>query len=401
MRKILYSVIALAIILISGIYSKVFSENIPSGIGVNINFTEAQQQDLDLIKEAGFNIARTDLKWAKIEAQKGTYKWTEYDQLINGLTSRGIRAYLILDYNNYNYLAAHELDAADIPVQIDGFKRFASAAVARYKGKGIIWEIWNEPNLDNFWRPVNNPNDYMRLLKSTVPELRKADPDAIIVAPAVAFVANTFSFLETCAQNGLFDYIDAVSVHPYKNATPESGNLDYLYDTVRNLIKKYNPDNPNLPIVGGEFGFSTAWSGITEEIQGNYLPRQLLYHKIKNIPFSVIYDLRNDGTDPANVEHNFGILRHDYTKRPAFYNIKSLNTNLKNTTYTKRLTSDPADYLLEFNNPTKKMLAAWTTKATHTVTVYGKTITISQKPVYIDVTSYNTPKKHIILKQKQ
>ena len=356
---------------------------IPKGVGVCIHSGTAQ--DLDMVKAAGFTIARTDFKWGQVENVKGQYNWTAADQLVNDLTSRGIRPYFILDYNNTNYLAQSELVGICTPQQVQGFTNFAAAAAARYKGKGIIWEIWNEPNLDTFWNPSNNVDQYMTLLKSAVPAIKAADPNAIVIAPAVAFTANTFSFLDGCGKQGLYGLVDAISVHPYQNAAPDNGGLDYLYDTIRNQIKTYNPSNPNLPIIGGEFGFSTTWSNIQNETtEAQYLVRQLAYHDYKSIPVSMIYDFKNDGTDPTNAEHNFGLVKPDNSLKLAYTAVQTFNQTLSGMTYSGRLSSAASDYIFEYTNTSgAKTAVAWTTGATHAITVYGQSVNLTGTPIYV------------------
>lgn len=356
---------------------------IPKGVGVCVH--SASTQELDMIKAAGFTIARTDLKWNQVESVKGQYSWAATDQLVNDYTSRGIRPYLILDYNNFNYGASNELSGISTSAQITGYTNFAKAAAERYKGKGIIWEIWNEPNLDVFWNPAPNSTAYMNLLKSAVPAMKAADPSAIVVAPGVAYMANIFAFLDECGQQGLYGLVDAVSVHPYQNANPENGGLDNLYDQIRNQIKKYNPGNPNLPIIGGEFGFSTSWSNIQNETtEAQYLVRQLAYHDAKNVPVSMIYDFRNDGTDPANVEHNFGLVKNDYSLKAAYNDVKTFNQTLAGMTYSGRIASAGSDYLYEYTNTSgAKTTIAWTTGAAHSVTIYGQSVNLTGTPVYI------------------
>ncbi|MEI8388335.1 MAG: hypothetical protein WCG23_00480 [bacterium] len=356
---------------------------IPKGIGVCIHSGAAQ--DLDMVKAAGFTIARTDFKWGQVENVKGQYNWAAADQLVNDLTSRGIRPYFILDYNNPNYLAQSELVGICTPAQVQGFTNFAAAAAARYKGKGIIWEIWNEPNLDTFWNPSNSVDQYMTLLKSAVPAIKAADPNAIVIAPAVAFTANTFSFLDGCGKQGLYGLVDAISVHPYQNAAPDNGGLDYLYDTIRNQIKTYNPSNPNLPIIGGEFGFSTTWSNIQNETtEAQYLVRQLAYHDYKSIPVSMIYDFKNDGTDSTNAEHNFGLVKADNSLKLAYTAVQTFNQTLSGMTYSGRLSSAASDYIFEYTNTSgAKTTVAWTTGTAHAITVYGQSVNLTGTPIYV------------------
>ncbi|MCK5176793.1 MAG: cellulase family glycosylhydrolase, partial [Candidatus Aenigmarchaeota archaeon] len=313
---------------------------------------------------------------------KGQYDWLQYDQLINGLISRGITPYMILDYNNPVYGASHELDGTNTDAQIQGYTNFAKAAVARYKGKTIIWEIWNEPNLAIFWRPSPSASNYMKLIKSAVPAMRAADSNAVIVAPGVAFIANTFDYIKACAREGLFNYIDGVSVHPYKNDAPENGHIQYLYSALRDILRQYGKSD--LPILGGEFGFSVTWSNIgNEQTQAEYLARQLILHDQLNIPVSIVYDFKNDGTDPNNAEHNFGTVRNDYSIKPAYTAIKTLRNELAGWNYSKKLSSNSTDYLFEYTNGTAKKVAAWTTGSAHNVTIYGKSVNLTKLPTYI------------------
>ena len=41
-------------------------------------------------------------------------------------------------------------------------------------------------------------------------------------------------------------------------------------------------------------------------------------------PLIVYYDLRDDGTDPANGEHNFGLLARDYSAKPALHAVRTI-----------------------------------------------------------------------------
>jgi hypothetical protein len=54
-----------------------------------------------------------------------------------------------------------------------------------------------------FWKPSPNVDDYMALAKAVFPAIRKADPQALCVAPATSTI--DFGFLEACFRQGLLD----------------------------------------------------------------------------------------------------------------------------------------------------------------------------------------------------
>ena len=137
---------------------------VPEGVGVNIHFTRGHEQDLDLIAAAGFKVARMDFGWAGIERAKGQYDWSAYDELTANLAKRGLRALYILDYSNPLYEESvvtrnpvsgeehRDTASPQHPESVAAFARWAAAAAERYRGRRVIWEIWNEPNI-TFWKP--------------------------------------------------------------------------------------------------------------------------------------------------------------------------------------------------------------------------------------------------------
>ena len=52
--------------------------------------------------------------------------------------------------------------------------------------------------------------------------------------------------------------------------------------------------------------------------------RELLTAWALDLPVAVYYDLRDDGTDPTNAEHNFGLLANDDSEKPAYTAVETL-----------------------------------------------------------------------------
>lgn len=331
---------------------------IPECLGVNIHFTGSEQKQVDQIADAGFRFIRMDYFWGGIEKEKGKYDFTAHDQLLATLDKRGIRAIFILDYGHPFY------DEGKSPFTDEGraaFARFAGAGAEHFKGRGVVWEIWNEPNIGIFWKPEPNVEDYVKLARAAYAAVKKADPGATVVAPALA--CWDFAFLENAFKLGLLDCLDAVSVHPYGSITPE--NATEYYATVRGLIAKYAPKGRDVPVVSGEWGYS-AVKGMTVETQGYFLARELLVNLMNGVPLSIWYDWRDDGPDPNEKEHHFGTVYQDFTPKPAYIAMQTLSKELDGYTYAGRIGLQSADdYLLLFEKRGDYRLAAWTTGNPH------------------------------------
>ncbi len=354
---------------------------IPDGVGVNIHFTSGHEHDLDLIAAGGFRFVRMDFVWEAIERQKVEYNWSDYDALTADLEKRGLRAIYILDYSNPLYEANV---AAKNPVtgqpeertvaspqhseSIAAFAKWAGAAAAHFRGRHIIWEIWNEPNI-GFWKPQPNVNQYSQLAMATVKALRKADPDSTIIAPASS--SFPWEFLETFFKSGILEYLDAVSVHPYRGGDqgPETAKADY--DRLRDLIDRYAPAGRRgkIPIISGEWGYSTCLNGVTLETQATYLVRQQLANLLNRVPLSIWYDWKNDGPDPKENEHNFGTVLPDLSPKLAYRALSRMTKELTGYHVIRRLKmGGEADYFLWLKNEEgQSKIAAWTTVASHDV----------------------------------
>lgn len=340
---------------------------VPDGFGVNIHF-RGQPRDLDLIADAGFKFIRMDLTWESVEREKGVYDFDKsgYDDLTKGCSKRGIRVLYILDYSNRLY-------ESDRSVRTEqgrrAFAAFAEAAASRYSGNEILWEIWNESNIKQFWRPEPNVDDYCKLVKVTAARLKKADSSGLVAAPATSTIP--FKWLEDCFKRGLLKWIDVLSVHPYRPQPPETVIKDYA--RLRELMKTYIPDGKNIPIISSEWGYSNInWNNthLSNEQQAQYLVREFLVNLYQKIPVSIWYDWKNDGTNPNEREHHFGTVMHDLKLKPAYIAAKNLSYTLGGFSIDKRLSlGSDEDFAFILNKGKDEAIVVWTTGKEHKVTL--------------------------------
>ncbi|MCX6910405.1 MAG: cellulase family glycosylhydrolase [Verrucomicrobia bacterium] len=372
--------VLLCLLVVSSLAAELPEPVLPAGVGVNIHFTRGREADLDLIAAAGFKFIRMDFGWQGIERKKGEYDWLAYDELTANLEKRGLRAIYILDYSSALYEETFtatdrhtkrehkDVASPQHPESVAAFARWAGAAAARFRGRHIIWEIWNEPNI-SFWKPKPDVTQYTALALATCRAVRAADPQATIVAPATSEFP--WTFFESLFASGILKYLDAVSVHPYRHTPPETAAADYL--KLRGLIAKYAPKGKeNLPIISGEWGYSTQRKGHPLEKQAAYLSRQQLSNLLNGVPLSIWYDWKNDGTDPDYNEHNFGTVDHQLKPKPSYVAVQTMTRELTGYRVARRLfaagaPSDEDFILLCESAAGDHKLAAWTLGEPHAV----------------------------------
>ncbi|WP_194273284.1 cellulase family glycosylhydrolase, partial [Priestia megaterium] len=385
-------------------------------IGTNIHQLQ-WNANFSLMKEYGVNIVRDALVWDIIEKDKGVYDFVDngkinYDDFITRMKKNKIRPFLMLLYTNHLYTSNKSLDNEQVK---QAYSMWAAAAAARYKNNNIIWEIYNEPNIDTFWMPqTNSAYNYTDVVKRTAPLIKKKDPSGIVVAPALAGSGDiSLQWLEETFRQGILEYVDAVSIHPYRTSNPESVIEDYK--KLRILISKYT--DKKIPIISGEWGYSNvpnwnnqgATSIVSSELkQAQFNTRMLLINHSQGIPISIIYDWKDDGYDDKSVEHHFGLLSYDQiTPKPSGVAFKTLTGTLSRYKFVKRIRiGNDNDYLFKYvNDELKTAYAYWTTDNEHTFVlrnnvkgeivtmlgqkskVYGNnlTLSISNSPSYLIV----------------
>lgn len=365
---------------------------VPSGVGVNIHFTIGHERDLRMIAKAGFKFVRMDFDWARTEPQKGKYNWSDYDTFTAELEERGLRPYYILDYSNPLYeensrstnpithRVEYALASPQHPESIAAYARWAAAAAKHFHDHGVIWEIWNEPNIA-FWKPKPDVAQYTALALAAARAIRAADPRACIVGPTTS--GFDWKFLEAVFQSGFLDYLDAVSVHPYRGQAPETAGPDFA--RLRKLIARYAPAGRTIPIVSGEWGYSTCTRGVSLQRQAEYSVRQQLSNLMNGVPLSIWYDWKNDGRNPADNENNFGTMNYDLTPKPAYLAIAAMTRALSGYSVAKRYdTGDTNDYVLVLTNGAgQEKLAAWTIRKPHRIELQsGPGLKLTGMPQY-------------------
>jgi len=92
------------------------------------------------------------------------------------------------------------------------------------------------------------------------------------------------------------------------------------------------------------------------------------------VPVSIWYDWKNDGADPAEREHNFGVVNQRLEAKPAALAIRALTGELAGYRLERRLpVGDDRDYVLQFTRSRgAPKLAAWTVGEPHALSLAAK-----------------------------
>ena len=186
-------------------------------------------------KGASLGVVRIDANWLDAEKSQGQFDFTLFDQVVDAAKSRGLEVLAVLAYTPAWASTGDTMNDGpnnDVP-QPGTYAAYVTAAVNHLKDRVTYFELWNEPDLAQFWE--GTASDYVSdVLAPGADALHAACPTCKVVAPALATVGTSYdSFFDTVLAAAK-DKIDVVSGHIYAQFpqdTPGAGGAsDSFYD---------------------------------------------------------------------------------------------------------------------------------------------------------------------------
>jgi polysaccharide biosynthesis protein PslG len=290
--------------------------------------------DAELSATVGANVTRLTFDWRWVEPRKGELELGAYDEIYGAMLARGVRPVFVLMFAPqwaWDAGAACNQWTQDCryppaPDHYADWRRIAALLATRYPQAAGI-EVWNEPNFWIFWSPQPDPVRYTELLKQAYVAIKGANPSMRVISGGLTNheytgdgVVSMTDFASGIYRNGGKDYMDALAFHPYpwgeERWIPGKSFVD-----LRAVRDSFGDSGKPLWIT--EAGITTTGPDparrFTEAQQAEGLARY--YRTVSAMPdveAIILHTLIDNGTDPADPETGYGIVRRDLTRKPAF-----------------------------------------------------------------------------------
>ncbi|MFP5337970.1 MAG: hypothetical protein ACLGIW_05690 [Gammaproteobacteria bacterium] len=327
-----------------------------------------------MMRDAGITSVRTDAHWAYVERQPNQLKiepsWQRY---LKETAQHGLSTQFILGYGNQHHGDGEKPRSE--PVRA-AYNRYVDFVTESLKGQVAYYEIWNEWDVEDPRDPAFT-QDYARLIADATGIIRQRDPAATVLAGAVTSQGIESGFALRLLENGLMQSVDGLSLHPYvhcrgwRRNTPEAW-IDWMAEVDKELTRAAGRPVP-LYLTEMAWPSHQGACGIDETLQAAYLARAFfLARTLPNIKGMWWYDFRNDGTDKTEREHNFGLVRQDFTPKPAYPVLAAISEIVSQYAYLGRLENTANDVvMLRFARGEDELLVAWSTGKPRTVELRG------------------------------
>jgi len=242
---------------------------------------------------------------------------------------------------------------ATLPAKdLDGWRRYVTGMVTRYKGRVRYWEVWNEP--PNFTADVS-PASYGAVVAAAYDAAKAVDPSVQI---GLAGKSNHVNWLAQSIDAGAAGKFDFVALHPYEQAAllPQGweGPFMGIVPRVRTMLRDKNPAKADVPVWFSEIGVPvSARTGQSAQDQADALTKIYTLSLAQGVARVYWFSPRD------SEGMTLGLATPDGSKRPSYAALRSLSGTLGARPSYLGWTQPDGVYGFVFDAPQGTVLCAW------------------------------------------
>src|SRR5262249_17382382 len=151
------------------------------------------------------------VNWPDLEPNKGQWQFGRLDRFVALAHQHGTSILLPLGGSPWWASSRPQLASpyspgfTAMPANLDDWRSYVKTVATRYKGRIPAYEIWNEPNLNDFWSGTTA--QMLTLTKEASEIIHSVDPSALVVSPS-ATADYGVPWLQEFLRQGGGQYVD-------------------------------------------------------------------------------------------------------------------------------------------------------------------------------------------------
>ncbi len=302
------------------------SELVPQMAGVNPFQPDNGTETLaELTRRAGVGMVRDRMYWPIVNPARSEFNWHGYPRSVGDFSSREIQVMMVFQAAPKWALMGRTTQPGDLLATY----HFAKNAAAEFSGKVTAWEFWNEPDEHFCFDPAW---DYAAGMKAAGAGFRAGDPEATVLIGSNAQHPIP-RFIQLSVANGSAPYFDVFNFHTY---SPAGALIQMSSQKHAFLATQHVPD---MPLWLTEIGWRGQENGrvhnfLTEprrdehdeeqELQqAAFLVQSMVTAASRDIERTFYFILTPFNEDQGR--RPWGLLRWDWTAKPAYAALATLN----------------------------------------------------------------------------
>lgn len=318
-------------------------------------------QDKEVLAAAlcGAKVIRDSVDWHTLQPAADRWNFAPMDSLVDSYGAMGMELQAMLAFTarwaapEQTRNAPNWLEWSRSRPDPAAWRNYAATVFARYRGRIRFWEVWNEPDLAGFNRM--SMDEYVELQKIAFEEARKISPELKLLTGGYATLTPhpglkhpEFQKENLIRAKGYYD------IHAYH----EHGSFPAY---ARIVDRQFLPMRAAAGVAAPWYANETAIHSLggAERNQAFTLFKKLLFAWSRGAIGFTWYDLRNDGFDPREAEHNYGMLDHEFYPKPVYSVYNMLAGRFREARFRRQFEAGAGSYVFEFAAPEGILIPGW------------------------------------------
>ncbi|NMA45771.1 MAG: hypothetical protein GX945_04345 [Lentisphaerae bacterium] len=191
-----------------------------------------------------------NFSWSACEGNAGQRDFSAADAALAAAEKEGMA--VIATFSGTPAWAGMDGSRTAVPKDWQQWREHVAQTVASFRERVHVWEIWNEPDIRQFWK--GSVEDYVQLLRVAYQAAKEADPACLVMSAGLDGMGESY-FVRMLAL-GAADAFDLVGFHPYANHV---GGAEHRLRMMQRIMAYHGINRPMwITEVGWQSG---GWKG--------------------------------------------------------------------------------------------------------------------------------------------
>jgi hypothetical protein len=287
-----------------------------SRLGLNVHVPSNAIID-DVALNLGTQWIRLDFDWFRLEPDRGVYRWDDTDRIVERASRLGLEMLATLAYTPpWASSNPNSPRPSDPPASPEYWTSIVRETVSRYRDRLRFWQLWNEPNLSEFWS--GSMQQYrVEILEAGARVAKNVHPGCRIVSPGLANIGSWRDWFEEAMKAK--SLIDIINHHNYQDSgrdvIPSLEEDSLLRPSLRTLMRENGVDDR-------PFWLTETGKRSEEGDQRRYYEEVVASLRVKSWVNRLFFFHYWDG--PGQGNGGFGIVNEDFSPKPAYRFLQSV-----------------------------------------------------------------------------
>ncbi len=318
-----------------------------------------QEKEVLAAALCGAKVIRTGSDWGSIQPKPDVWNWDEMDHMVGLYGRNGMELQYIFAFTpRWAAPEARRMDKNWLvwnrsAPELNAWRNFVTATARRYQNQIRYWEVWNEPDLSGFGNFT--VEEYVQMQKTAYQAVKSVNPQLQVMTGGFATSADHPGrkdklFQEKFLRNAKGSF-DVHATHEHCDFATYAQRVDQLFLPLRRATGTEVPWFTNETAISSLDG--------AEIFQAETLFKKLIFAWARGSIGYNWYDLRNDGFDPKDGEHNMGMLTNDFYPKPVYPVYNALAAEFRDMKFERQINMGTNLWAFVFKNRDCIIIPAW------------------------------------------